>query len=126
MTHKFIKAFAPALALAACAASPAFAQDAAAPADTPETRQHAVENMTLLMSALNSEAVEAEVKNVLMGCIYNNSMRQITVAMDNAIAANPEQFDRTDSGVMLGVMAGICGYQAQPGGAASEAPAQPR
>ncbi|MEQ8412113.1 MAG: hypothetical protein RIB52_11205 [Erythrobacter sp.] len=108
---------------------PVLAQDAAAPApsaDTQETRQHAVENMSLLMTALNSEAVDQDVKNALMSCIYGNSMRDITIAMDKAIAANPERFDRTDSGVMLGVMASICGYQPPAAQQGQEAPAQPR
>lgn len=100
--------------LAVLAAAPALAQDAtpAAPAanDTQETRQHAVQNMSLLMTALNSEAVDQEIKNVLMSCVYGNSMRDITLAMDKAIAANPS-LDRSDSGVMLSVMASICGYQ---------------
>jgi len=102
------------------------AQDAAAPVDSEETRQHAVANMSLLISALSSEQVDEQVKNVLMGCIYNNSMRQITVAMDKAIDADPARFDRADSGAMLGVMAGVCGLNAQSQGAAGEQPAQPR
>jgi hypothetical protein len=125
LKQRFTKFFATTVAVVGLASAPAFAQDAAAPADNPETRQNAVRNMSLLMSALNSEAVDDEVKNVLMACIYSNSMRQITTAMDKAIAANPEQFDRSDNGVMLGVMAGVCGYQPQAG-AAGEAPAQPR
>ncbi|AOL23705.1 hypothetical protein Ga0102493_112696 [Erythrobacter litoralis] len=126
LKQRLTKKFAPLLAIAACAGAPAFAQDAAAPADTEQTRQHAVQNMSLLISALSSEQVDEQVKNVLMGCIYNNSMRQITVAMDKAIAADPARFDRADNGVMLGVMAGVCGLQAQPQGAPGEQPAQPR
>lgn len=118
--------------LAALAAAPALAQEATpaepAAADTQQTRQHAVQNMSLLMSALNSEQVEQQVKNVLMSCIYSNSMQEITVAMDRAIAANPDRFDRSDSSVMLGVMASICGFQppAAATGEAGEAPAEPR
>ena len=129
MTQRLNKTFVPLFAIAACAGMPVLAQDAAAPApaaDTQETRQHAVENMSLLMTALNSEAVDQDVKNALMSCIYGNSMRDITIAMDKAIAADPERFDRSDSGVMLGVMASICGYQPPAAQQSQEAPAQPR
>jgi len=136
LKQHFTKAFASILAVAAVGTPAlALAQEAPAPADTPpaqaapaddaETRQNAVRNMSLLMSALNSEQVEDGVKNVLMACIYSNSMRDITTAMDKAIAADPERFDRSDSGVMLGVMAGVCGYQ-PTADEADGAPAQPR
>jgi hypothetical protein len=126
LKQRLTKTLAPLFAIAACVGAPATAQEAAAPGDSEETRQHAVANMSLLMSALSSEQVDEQIKNVLMGCIYNNSMREITIAMDKAIAADPARFDRTDNGVMLGVMAGVCGLQAAPQGAAGQQPAQPR
>ena len=126
LKHKLTTTIASALAFAGLACAPATAQDdAPAAADTQEPRQHAVTNMRLLMSALSSEAVDQQVKNVLMSCVYSNSMQEITVAMDRAIAANPDQFDREDNGVMLGVMAQICGYQ-PPAQQAGQAPAEPR
>ena len=122
---RIFKTFVTTLAIAGLGAGAAVstaAQDATTADDT-ETRQHAVENIRLLFAALNSEQVDGEIKNVLVGCIYQNSMQEITVAMDKAIAANPEELDRTDTGAMLGLMAGICGFQPEPTG---EAPAQPR
>jgi hypothetical protein len=125
LKHALTKTFASIVATCgvALAAVPANAQAGAA-ADDPQTQQHAMENLTLLFAALNSEELDGQVKNVLAGCLYNNSLREITVAMDKAIAANPEQFDRSDQGDMLGVMAGVCGLQ--PPGEAGQQPAQPR
>jgi hypothetical protein len=109
-----LKTSAAALCLAGLSA-PAMAQDAAPAAPqqeaTQETREHAVRNLRLLMGGLSSEDVEQRAKDVLVGCIFRNSLRSITEAMDQAIANNPGEIDRADDSQMLGLMAGICGFR---------------
>jgi hypothetical protein len=117
----FIATFAVLGLSAGATAQEAPAPEAAAPAeDEATTQQHAVQNIQLFFAALNSEEVSQEVKNALVGCIYQNSMRQITVAMDKAIEANSATIDRNDSSQMVGLMASICGYQPQNAGAGAQ------
>jgi hypothetical protein len=98
----------PALALGALQA-PAAAQEAAEPNEQ-QLQQNAVDYFQLLVGALESENVEVEIKNLLMGCIYGNSLRSITEQMDRAFAANPG-IDRSNPTQALSVMARVCGYR---------------
>lgn len=100
---------------------PAVAQEAqvrqAQPA-SPEFQKRAVENLRVLISGLQSEKIETEIKDVLVACLFANSLGEISEAVDKAIEANPERFDRSNPNQLLGVMVGVCGYQPpeQPAG----------
>ena len=85
---------------------------------SPELQKHAVENLRVLISGLQSDKVETEIKDVLVACLFENSLREISEAVDKAIAANSERFDRSKPSQLLGVMVGVCGYQPpeQPAG----------
>ncbi len=112
---KKLASIAAAFSLAASAGT-ATAQEQSAP--TEQQQQNAMQYLQLLIAGLQSEEIGGDVKTVLAGCLYSNSLRTISEEMDTVIAANPE-LNREDPAQMLGVMARICGYEppAQPSAA---------
>ncbi|MCJ2177599.1 hypothetical protein [Novosphingobium album (ex Hu et al. 2023)] len=106
----------------ALAAAPAKAP-AQAPANKAEV-QDAMLYLKVLISGLQSDKVEQPVKGALVGCLYNNSLGQITESMDKVIAENPGKIHKDNPSELLGVMVRICGYN--PQAAASSNPAKGR
>lgn len=95
----------------ALAAAPAKAQ-IKAPASKAEV-QDAMLYLKVLISGLQSEKVEQPVKGALVGCLYNNSLGQITDSMEKVIAENPGKIHKDNPSELLGVMVRICGYNPQ-------------
>lgn len=106
----------------AASGAPALAQDEAAPSSE-EQQQRAVRYLQVLIGGLQSENVGDDVKGILVGCLYGNTLRHISDEVDKVIAANP-QLDRTNNSQMLGLIARICGYE--PPAQASPAPNEGR
>jgi hypothetical protein len=77
---------------------------------TQEQKDHGVETFQLLASAMQSPNVPEKIKSVLMGCMYENSVGQISEAVDGVIKDNPGKIDRTKPEQVVGVIARICGY----------------
>jgi hypothetical protein len=96
------------LALGALPA-PAWSQASAEPSEQ-QLQQNAVTYLRVLVSGLESESLNQEIKNVLMGCIYGNSLRHITEQMDRSLQANPG-IERTNPSQLVSVMARVCGYR---------------
>ncbi|MXO58719.1 hypothetical protein GRI89_04080 [Altererythrobacter salegens] len=97
-----------ALALGPVAAS---AQEGREAQPSAETQEHAITYLRVLYAGLESKEVGEDVKSVLMGCIFSNSLRAITEQMNKAIAASSVTVDRNEPSQLLGVMAGVCGYR---------------
>lgn len=93
---------------------------AAAPAST-EQQDHAVQDFAVLASAMRSDKVGDDVKAALMGCIYSNSLKTISDAIDKVIVANPGKVDRTKPEDLLSVMVAVCGYKPSAAPAAGQA-----
>ncbi len=110
-------------------AAPLLAQGAAAPKPalpnaaqpTKEQIEDAAYEMRVMVSALQSEQVEAPVKDALFQCLYNNNFKQVSEAMAKVIAQNPGKVEKRNPDHMLGVMAGVCGYRPKAAGAAAPA-----
>jgi hypothetical protein len=115
----------PALAAAQKAPAKAAAKPAAKPAaDAPiskEQQDHAVQDFSVLTSAMRSDKVGNDLKSALMGCIYSNPLSTISTAIDGVIKDNPGKVDRANADQVLGVMAVVCGYE-PPAGAAAATP----
>ena len=110
---------------------PALAQKTpAAPAASPvqtatqDQKDHAVQTFQLLAAAMASDKIPNDVKSVLMSCMYDNSIGNISATVDSALTANPGKVDRTKPDEMVGVIAAVCGYR-PPDGASSPAPRAP-
>ena len=100
-----------ALAASLLAAAPVAAQSVTQPDQ--EQQQHAVEYFNVLVAGLRSDQIEEPIKSALMGCIYGNSLKTISEAIDKAIDSSEGQVDRTDANAVLTVMVGVCGYRPQ-------------
>ena len=112
-------AIAGAVALAV-GAGPAMAQEATPLTSlTQEQKDHGVETFRVLASAMQSPNVPDEVKSVLMGCMYENSVGKISEAVDGVIKDNPGKVDRTKPEQIVGVIARICGYEPTAANAAT-------
>ncbi|MBO9582337.1 MAG: hypothetical protein J7498_15725 [Sphingobium sp.] len=98
----------------------------AAPATQPTKEQidDAAFQMRVLVGAMNSDKVEAPVKDALFECLYQNSFSKISEGIAKVIAQNPDKIAKRDPTQVLTVMAGICGYRPKPADAAA-APAKP-
>jgi hypothetical protein len=124
-------------ALAAAAlAGPLAAQNAQAPAaqpaptplttaqvqqlgNTPDARTRGAVILRTFSIAINSDKVQQGIKNQLIGCLYNNPMRNISVATGQAFERN-KQLDPKKPEQVYAVAAQICGVKPQ---AAQAAPA---
>jgi len=113
--------------------APALAQKApaakAAPGAVPLTQEqqdHGVQTFGILASAMQSNNVPNDVKAVLMACVYDNSIGNISQTVDKVLAANPGKIDRTKPDQMLSVMAQICGYEPKADAAAGSATPTPK
>jgi hypothetical protein len=113
---------APALAQKAPAAKAA----PAAVALTKDQQDHAVQTFGIVASAMQSANVPNDVKVVLMACVYDNSIGNISETVDKVIAANPGKVDRTKPDQLLSVIAQICGYQPTADAAAGSATPTPK
>ena len=114
----------PVLAAAQKAPAKVAAKPAKAVADAPiskEQQDHAVQDFSVLTSAMRSDKVGNDLKSALMGCIYSNPLSTITTAIDGVIKDNPGKVNRSNADQILGVMAVVCGYQ-PPTNAAGTAP----
>ncbi|HEY1124961.1 MAG TPA: hypothetical protein VGE65_04960 [Sphingobium sp.] len=90
---------------------------------TKEQIEEAAFQMRVLVAGMNSDKVEAPVKDALFECLYQNSFSKISDGIGKVIAGNPGKINKRDPEQVLGVMAGICGYRPKPDAAA--APATP-
>jgi hypothetical protein len=82
--------------------------------------------MRVLVSAMNSDKVEAPVKDALFECLYQNNFAKISEAISKVIAQNPNKVAKRNPDQILGVMAGVCGYRPKaPAAGATPAPAAP-
>lgn len=90
---------------------------------TKEQIEEAAFQMRVLVAGMNSDKVEAPVKDALFECLYQNSFSKISDGIAKVIAGNPGKINKRDPEQVLGVMAGICGYRPKPEAAA--APAAP-
>lgn len=88
----------------------------ASPAVKPSAaqKQAAVFNLRVLIGALQSDKVDNQAKAALIGCLYDNSLRKISDAVDKVIAANPGKINRTNPDQILSVIVGVCGYRPAP------------
>lgn len=124
------------LALAAlCGAAPVLAQapapDANVPAPSKEQLEQAAFELRVMVSALQSDKVDAPIKDALFRCIYTNNFAKISDAMGKVIADNAGKVDKRNPDQLLFIMSRVCGFNPQqgaatpPAGAAPSAPAQP-
>lgn len=100
----------------------------AAPAAQPtkEQLEDAAYEMRVLISAMNSDKVEAPIKDALFECLYQNNFAKISDAISKVIAQNPDKVAKRNPDQILGVMAGVCGYRPKaPAAGATPAPAVP-
>ncbi|MBO9671049.1 MAG: hypothetical protein J7485_11065 [Sphingobium sp.] len=118
--------------LVAASHAPVSAQTTAPKPATPATQptkeqiDDAAFQMRVLVGAMNSDKVEAPVKDALFQCLYQNSFSKISEGIAKVIAANPGKINKREPEQVLGVMAGICGYRPKPtDAAATPAPAAP-
>jgi len=120
--------------LAAAVATPLAAQNASAPAatpavvqqvgNTPEDRARGVIIFRTFNIAINSDKVQPEVKNALVSCLYNNPMRNISVATGGVFEKN-KSLDSKKPEQVYAVAARLCGVKpATADAAAANAPAQ--
>jgi hypothetical protein len=118
------------LALAALPA-PVLAQAAGAAPKPGQLSKEQIDDaafeMRVFVSAMNSDKVEAPVKDALMGCLYQNSFQKISEAIGKVVAQNPDKIAKRNAEQILTVLAGVCGYRpaAPAAGAAPAAPAKP-
>lgn len=127
-----------AMLLAAGAAVPLAAQNAPAPAaapsatpaaqqqigNTPEDRARGAVIFRTFTIALNSDKVQPQVKNALVSCLYNNPMKNISVATGNVFDKN-KNLDPKKPEQVYAVAAQLCGVKPQTAKADSaKAPAQ--
>ena len=94
---------APAVLLAKDAEKPA----APAPGTNPEDIQRGVMIIRGFAAALGSDNVTKEQKGAIIACLYNNPVRQISVAAGNVFAKN-DKLDPTKPGQVHAVAAAIC------------------
>ncbi len=109
-------------AAALIAAMPAAAQDSAPKPPSEAEMKVASETLSLLVSALNSKDVPQETKNGLFGCMYENSLGEISGAATKAFAENKD-LDADDPTLRLIVLAKVCGAPVPQ--AADGAPTKP-
>ncbi|WP_217998635.1 hypothetical protein [Novosphingobium naphthalenivorans] len=105
-----------ALAAALAGTGAMAATPAKAPAKAPASKvevQDAMLYLKVIISGLQSDKVEQPVKGALVGCLYNNSLGQITDSMEKVIAENPGKIHKDNPSELLGVMVRICGYNPQ-------------
>ena len=108
------------------AATPAAAQDTAAKVPTQEEMTAASQTLSLLVSALNSKEVPQETKNGLFGCLYENSLGEVSSAATKAFAEN-KQLDASNPTLRLIVLAKVCGAPVpQPAEGAKAENAKPK
>lgn len=129
MRARLASALMGALALAALPGTAAAQAGAAKPAQpTKEQLEDAAYEMRVLISAMQSDKVEAPAKDALFQCLYNNSFAKISEAMAKVVADNAGKVNKRNADQMLVVMAGVCGYRpqqaaAKPGAAPAAKPA---
>lgn len=106
--------------LAAGIAAPVAAQNAPAPAatsaaaaqpgNTPEDRARGAVIFRTFNIAVNSDKVQPQVKNALVSCLYNNSMKTISVATGNVFEKN-KNLDPNKPEQVYAVAAQLCGVK---------------
>jgi len=100
----------------------------AAPGAQPSKEQveEAAFQMRVLVGAMNSDKIEAPIKDALFECLYQNNFAKISEAISKVIAQNPDKIAKRSPDQVLGVMAGVCGYRPKvPAAGATPAPAAP-
>ena len=98
----------PIIGAAVALASPALAADTP-PKPTQEQLRSAEATLSYMVSAINSKDVPTEMKNGLFGCLYENSLRQISTARDEVLAKNKGKVDTANPTQQLVIIAQICG-----------------
>jgi hypothetical protein len=93
---------------------------------TKEQIEDAAFEMRVLIGAMNSDKVDAPIKDALFECLYQNNFAKISDAISKVIAQNPDKVAKRNPDQILGVMAGVCGYRPKaPAAGATPAPAAP-
>lgn len=113
-----------ATAMLALSASPVLAQDKAAPAgkvqpgnDPADVRRGAI-ILSSFNQVLSSKETPQDVRGQLLSCLYNNSLRQVSLAAGKVIAEQKELSDDNPQQIFTAASA-VCGVQpAQKGEAA--------
>lgn len=80
------------------------------PGSTPEDRTRGALIFRTFSIVLNSDQVQQPVKNRLLTCLYNNSMRAISVATGNALAQNAS-LDPAKPEHVYAAAAQVCGVR---------------
>ena len=112
-------------AAAPAARAPAPSASVSPTQPTKEQIEDAAYQMRVLVAGMNSDKVDAPIKDALFECLYQNSFSKISDGIAKVIAGNPGKINKRDPEQVLGVMAGICGYRPKPEAAAAPAPATP-
>jgi len=103
------------------AAAPASTPPRPGPPPTPAQVKAAEQTLGIIVSALRAPNVPAQVKSTLFGCLYQVPLGAISAAMTDTLGKNPK-LNKTDPNILLGVVAGVCGFRPGPG----TAPAKPQ
>ena len=98
--------------LLAAAPGAALAQGTAAkaPALTKAQIEDIAFRLRVMVSALQSDKVDAQAKEALSQCIYNNSFAKINETMGKVIAENTGKVDKRNADQTLFIMVRVCGY----------------
>lgn len=108
------------LAATLLAAGPA---GAAATPDKPTQAQlrDAQQTLSLIVSALNSKDIPADMKNGLFGCLYEAPLREISAKAADVLAKN-KKLDPKNPDARILVIAKVCGASIPAPAAAKAAP----
>jgi hypothetical protein len=115
----------PALAAPAPKAAPKPAAAAAKGTQPPAEVQDAMLYLKVMISALQSDTLEQPIKGAIVGCLYGESLGDITSNMSKLIAQNPGKVNRDNPSQVLSALLAVCGYRAEdaPAAGAAGAPA---
>ena len=97
-------------------AAPAVAQTAPAQPfqeDEQQTMMRAAKIFGLFSQAVKQDDIPADKKDALVGCLYNNSLQTISLAVGELLAENP-QIDASENNAIYTVAALVCGAGDQP------------
>ncbi|RKF23207.1 hypothetical protein D6851_01615 [Altericroceibacterium spongiae] len=117
-----------ALAMLSMSAAPALAQDEGAqagagdtaqPGDSPEDVRRGAVILRAFNQVLNSEDTPQEVRAQLLSCLYNNSLRNVSVAAGKVVAEQEQLADDNPQHVFIAASA-VCGVQPAQEGEADE------
>jgi len=95
---------------------------ATTPANPTQTQlRNAQETLSLIVSALNSKDIPADMKDGLFGCIYEAPLKEISSKAADVLAKNPK-LDAKNASARILVIAKVCGAPIPVPPAAKAAP----